>query len=776
MLKATQTTEIALTKEARSLLDTLQFTISESEALYDCLIKQQSIDFEQKTATKKFLETSIQILDEELLKSFANLSSEFKSHRQNFGTLTSEITMQHEKSTDQVSSLLLDTTSSISCLLESMKALLDKFSSTLESSDKKVSMTVKGMVDSTESSTIKFEKSCSGLHEKLQQAVDCVTNLSSDHAKSSQLLKNNMEKNVTEAKDLINSMTQSTCNAIDEAKDKRSKLLKEQSAILNEFDQIINSKIKAVLENTCSTKSILNEAQNKFKNAWTHHENMDNMLTNQQKELIVSGQKHSKLIESQTSNIKDCQEFLQESERSQQEVRNDFMKSVMTDIQNLIESKLVHIEDATKQHFIKAKSITSNIFGANENIQSSASKFIGNIEQTNKDLSRNLKLAVANDISANQAMIDSVESVCNIKDGLDLVCSDAQKVSTSGVEHIKQLREVDEALSSSMIANVSHLCDQSTHQLSNNILSETNRDLRQNTKLVEMMSDQSKALLLRANDDVDILKSGHIEACNTIQEASVNIKSSVSELTGMHLGHVESQHNISYKIRNTCNLAVTKFSNELSTENKKQLTTITENMVSSLESIDDILSEHTSSCTVSSQNLRENTKNHSLHDIRCDEKPFTLPNKTDLSFSTTFSKTPFEKDVLEKAGIPIEYTPEIENDGCYDDFENVMNKENSYVDANRRLSTESSNSTDNSSIASAGDMAAFNKRTLKQISSNSPSKKRPSPSKRVLQSGNAASTPSKGVSSLPTKKIRRADASPAKQKMIQGKVSRKGYA
>ena len=159
--------------------------------------------------------------------------------------------------------------------------------------------------------------------------------------------------------------------------------------------------------------------------------------------------------------------------------------------------------------------------------------------------------------------------------------------------------------------------------------------------------------------------------------------------------------------------------------------------------------------------------NQSKTVVCCDEDVFTVPERTQLSFQKTFTKTASDEKIVEEAGLESSYNAKTFMGEISSDEDKSVDKENISTNENRRLSAESLKSTDtNQSLASAGDMAAFNKRTLKQIN-GSPSKKRSSPSKRAFSSTNGEKLTKKTGKLVTSKKSRRHNPSPAKSIVSQ---------
>ena len=779
ILRATQDTENLLSAEARSLLDTLQFTISESETFYDCLVKQQKTEFEQKTATKNLYITSTEILEKGLLRLFSNLESKFKTYRVGFDSVSTEIASHQEKFTHEVTTLLSETTSTISCIVKSLKEVIDQSTVALESSNDNINDSIKSISDLNKKSHEELDISCSGLRETLQQIVQQIKKLTKEHTKLSRSMMKNMEDNINSAKDQVSSITQSTCDAINKAQERRSNLLKEQSCVFSELETVLINQTSALSEKASTAKVVLDDTRSSFKEGWKHHEDMLNALADQKGLVIENGKHNRTLIQTQTSKIQGCQDFLQTSEQLQNQIRNDFMKNIMSGIQSLIASQLENIEGATKQHFVQANDFTKEILEENQSIETSCCNLLDKVDQTNENLNQSVRLAASNDDRVDKAMDLSSKDVLEVKEKLDAISYDAEKLTSSGQILIKQLQEVDRVSSNEVVTSMSALCNQHSTELSERILSNANQDLAKVSKHIEFVSKDSSSLLSDSSSQIDLLNTSQTDTFHAMREDTERIVETISGFQGIFKANVDNQHSLFDKVSDCVLSSHSTFANDLSSENQNCLNVLLENLNSTFLLMENDTHDHVSEGVQSSKTLEEKLTKHSFDVIRCDEKIFSLPIKTKLSFATILSKTPSEHKVLEKSGIPVAYNPLLEDDEVSDDhIETVIDKENACLEGDRRLSTESSNSSDNVSIVSAGDMATFNKRTLKQISVNSPIRKKTSPSKRSFQLGMKGNTPSKSDRVLP-KKIRRADPSPAKQKLAkrkQRKESRLGQA
>ena len=447
ILKATQCTEVCLTKEANKLLNSLEESINDGDQLHTNISEAREDAVQKRAATKNFHDASVSLLTNITAK-LENLSSAEKEHLVELSKLAAT---GHER--EQVA-----LTNTIG-IMERIKDDVQRMTKAIQDhvdGDEGMQMVLKDMGGEVEGkardvkSTIQegeeaLSKSFNDAHKHLEEYSEQIQSMNSKFLQSSEKIASSIESRILESKDKVSTFVAAASQSLAQVKNANAKSCNDldstQQSVLTNTSSTSSSIIDHAKEGSKSLTTTLGTFQSKM-----NFDEMDIDLKGQNKLMKEDGNVHLKQISELRKIIKSQKESFSQAAIMQVKQQDEALTKIFGGVQQILNEEIGQLRQTHEEQFLKFNAINDNMMQVNGTVITSGKNIFSNVKRSTQTLQQKVRDARANGELIGTAVKEASSTFNQLSSATNAHKVDIEKYAALGTTQLKVLMEQNEAL------------------------------------------------------------------------------------------------------------------------------------------------------------------------------------------------------------------------------------------------------------------------------------------------------------------------------------------
>mmetsp|Transcript_7675 Transcript_7675/g.16643 ORF Transcript_7675/g.16643 Transcript_7675/m.16643 type:complete len:1058 (-) Transcript_7675:124-3297(-) len=475
ILQATQITENKLTLEASKLLQTLKESIKDGDFLYSVIMEQRDADIKRRLMTKKFHAASVAVLEKTNV-SLSDLCSMMVNHKSLVVKMAENSFQKREVAIKDTIHLFKAAVENVAKLTAAMKSqmtdnagILPAMTIMASSVEDGVEQVVRIITEGEET----LQKSNQLAQCNLKKYTKHLDELKNLHETSYNQTMIDVKASITKSKIKINDMVASMAKVLAQTKSQRVKMRSEHLSLLSDWKDKSLDTTNQIHKLSSDQEHRVQESLLMVEKNIEYLDKIDEELVEQKSYIHENNSAYNQIMCEQNSCIQSQFEMYKSSYEHQQRIREDFVQSIMTGVQELISKKIDILAVEQSNQYATMKLNSDSLVGFNGLLASSAQNIMNAVEKTNTSM-RQQSVAVRDSDSQIKLAMEKTKNVltCIAKDSnkqIDLISKLSEHVVTSIAE-----MEKHESSTNHIIKNVSDMGRKCNEVLSGTVLKKAN--------------------------------------------------------------------------------------------------------------------------------------------------------------------------------------------------------------------------------------------------------------------------------------------------------------
>ena len=654
ILDATQHTEVCLTSEAKTILNSLDESIQDSNKMHQLLVKARDNDIRKRNATKKIHNETASKVDD-VVKKLTELAKCTHSHH---STIKSETVNQKQLRDDTMSNLiqsLNETKHEILSLANSIDYIASDENG-IKPALNDISNTTIDQIARTKSfirdGENELHNSINGLLTNMSDHSRDLNRRNEEYIQSSSDILSTLKSSITSTQQQITVMVSNTTKSLSDIRDAN---VQTKSDLLSLSNQIKSTSV----EWSNSTNEILDvqRHQNNFTNEHLlkSKENLREIkaiVNNQNLSLDNEGGEHLQMVQTLEQKLMDQKVEFQQSYDIQKKLHGEVLQNMFTGMQNLMQGEMRRLEERALYDNNSSTTRCEVLLTCNEKIASSGDKMLKSAKDSNITLQRCVNSTEENNNLIENMSLEAKETITNLckltEDKHNMLSAhlDNTKLTCSSMDQqTESLYVTSERIESSNKEIGNYISDHTLHNLTNGLTKMNN--LVQNN--VNYSVESFIPDICQGLKSVEAPRSKVIEASssslNQIQQSLENTKLKIFD-------KIDEQSQKCRNIGDTIDSyelilhETTKSYCHNMQDKEKALGT-------ELEIFDTSTTTSIKDCKSNLTGMKTSVRNFSLNDIQTEEKVPPLVSRPNVEYSSTLTSTPGEEIILKGLNLSI---------------------------------------------------------------------------------------------------------------------------
>ena len=351
ILGATQETEMALTDEAKALLQVLQSTIIDGDSMHQALVEKRGEDVDRKSATKEYQTVQLKLL-KDLLNNLQSMGEIQKEHRADLEKANCDQKDMQLKLLDQHSAVVegikKDCLSDIESVAASIQdGILPVFGSLVLS--KKESL--ESLSQTLEGGQKQLQTNCQTILTRLSANSKQMAESEAFYTAASKKVEEAFSTHLHATRQHLTTTVASITTALQKAKEDRQLLCKEMKESLGEFNGQSNDSINQLVALSNSHIESTKESIQSIKDGKENRSSILQAITNMGDIASNKKDEYIQKLERQVEALSKQHDALIASNEKQQQMNKQLVSNVMSGVQSLIAKEMNAMNDfQSKNH------------------------------------------------------------------------------------------------------------------------------------------------------------------------------------------------------------------------------------------------------------------------------------------------------------------------------------------------------------------------------------------------------------------------------------------
>ena len=434
VLKATQVTEDTLKAQGTMLISAVKKSISESERMYEELLKNRESDVVRKNLTRDFHNTTATILEEVVENLMELLEKERHFHvsvvnrvedgsNQDFNSLDRSLedieraTSHITKLSNAVKNLLLDDDGGAKAVLEEM---MKSVRTSLSDTEQKLTQDENNMSSSLTDTFTKLGE----YSVKMRDISDSYEMTSSKVLKELGTNSAASTKMISDAVKLIVATTATMADASSQTRNELDGILNDLRGSYLESYNNIDKKSKDQIDSMSNTLQ-------SFKIGMRHHDEAQNGLKEYVNILTSKTESQSEAISHQNDMLSLQQATFMEAKDKQQKLQKDLFHNVLSGVQSLLKAEMIRLSKLHNEQLQSFKDINTKTVDLNTSIGSITEEIVTESHEMNQSLNKHIEESRNNDVMMCDGATESNELLMELQ---NLTHSQYDSVTKYGID------------------------------------------------------------------------------------------------------------------------------------------------------------------------------------------------------------------------------------------------------------------------------------------------------------------------------------------------------
>jgi len=399
ILKATQKTEVQLTGEAASLLETLKKSLVERDAFHMHLEEIRYSDIQRKEAARQFHSSTMNAV-QGITSQLSELSKIEESYHDRIHNVTQISHEQNQKSLTKSLELVKGITHHVSKLTIKLKSQCMQENGIVLVVSSIVKETQKGMeeVDTfIKNGEDSLSNALSLSRKELEEYSSQLQRLNNENELTSNKILSDLEENFSVAKDNLVTLASSACNTLGKIRNLSSQTRVSLNKLHSGWSQSLIESSSNVESKANNQSSIISESCKSFATGMQHHNKIENELVEQLKFINEKGGLNQSNMSIQETILTNQRVTLIQAQKQQQKLQTNLIQNIMSGVHKIVKNEIAQIAKEEEQSFISFHSFNKEAVDINQKINSSVKTTFNQVEQTNSSLSKRIKVVHKND-------------------------------------------------------------------------------------------------------------------------------------------------------------------------------------------------------------------------------------------------------------------------------------------------------------------------------------------------------------------------------------------
>ncbi len=653
ILEATQNTEISLTHEATSLIQSLEASIKNGDQLYSKISEARDDTIQKRVATRNFHEAAASLL-KNITAQLENLLLTQQDHLVKLSELAaSGYEREHSALADTIGVMdqIKDNVKSITKTIQDhidgeggMRVVLDAMKNETE-----VNCTdVKSLIEEGEAT---LSNAFQDAHTRLQEYSAQIQSMNSDFLQSSERIASSIESKILESKNKVSAFVDVASKSLAEVK-------KANAKSCDDLDSVLQSILK---KSSSSSLAIINKANGgstSMTSSWSTFEkkiNFDDMeshLNSQNRLMNDDAIIHQKQISELKQVIKSQRESFNQAAKIQSEQQDKALSKIFKGVQQMLREEMDQIRKTNQEQFQKFNATNDNMLERNGGISNSGKTLFSNLKSSTKTLQQNVIDARANDEFIIAAAKDASLTFNELSKATNAHKLDIEKDVAIGTTHLIAIGKQNEVLDATSKKMDMDGLDASAF-IANEVANEAQSGLENlNSATSDLCSFASDTILKCVKNDIKTMQDPRADwktaTFSGIEEIGSGVKRSSEIISNIAKVQMSTANELSTVVESTHTDFTTITANSLRQEMENHRTSIISVSQEHSSSAENIISEGEKGVGAVAgevQFFAENT-------MQCNDDVEPISKRTKFEYITQLSSTPAESSIIHGLVLP----------------------------------------------------------------------------------------------------------------------------
>jgi len=391
ILKATQQTEVLLTKEATSLLQVLKTTITDGDRMHQDLLQKRKEEMNRKTATNDYRTNQISLLNE-LLQNLGRIQEVQQKHSIKFGTAKKDHNLRElqflKEHSAVVEQMKKDCVSEIEGLRQSTQnELLPVIQRLVSSSKEKLN----GLSTLFNCGDERLKFNCQSVLSRLVENSNRISELETAYRSSSEIVLDIIANQLKASKEHLSMAAAEITAALEEAKANRQAQRGTLSKSIGDFRNRCHGSIDEMGSMSTSHTAALHKAVKEIEGGQESRSSILQSISNMDGYLTEKNGEYVKKLEEQCSILKQQHETLVKSRQNQQQMNKALVTKVMSGMQALIENEMQSVNQFQSETFDSFLTANEETKSYNDILHQTTSDAFEHLGSTNTQLKSDIQ-------------------------------------------------------------------------------------------------------------------------------------------------------------------------------------------------------------------------------------------------------------------------------------------------------------------------------------------------------------------------------------------------
>ena len=668
ILEATQHTEVCLTAEAKSILQSLENSIKDGDRLHQLLAVARDNDIKNRNATKKFHSSTASMLIS-IIEKLNELTNHGKDHDSSILSFTENESQLRDASFSSFSQVLHEVSSNIKDLADEISSIAMNENG-LKQSLLKTSKEATETIGTTKSLLMKAEKQ---LNNSIQATVANISSSSNDlkdrhkdFIQCSDDCLSKLEGNIISVKDQMNTMVSNATASLSNIRESSNETRKGLELFINQLSE--NSQGTAVcLKNIISEhRERLNSTDEMFSSGNKLYGNMTIALKKQRTMVKNKGAKHVREINDLSEIITEQTTMFNEAYEKQKLIHEEALSNMLKGIQQIMHTEMQRFTEHSEQLQTTFTSSNQSMLSKNQNVESVASELLADIHKANGQLFANIKNSQATTHDIEHVFKDSKSTLTKLEDRV-IEGQSAEVIPLEGaIESIHKLETIEGDIDS-LDNQTSKTMSEIDNFVSEQTLVEASQGFKELKQKAENELDHTvNTIMSKITCDLNAIEAPRESFCKDMSASLLNVTTCLERGTEKMIPQLTKQSMNSDAIRDSINSYGDSFE-QLSRDYCKEMQNKTEALMTSSSEFNASSTSLISTCQSNLSDAKTIVRDFAIKDMKSEKKVSPMEERSKIEYEKTLTSTP-STDVILK-GLKI-----VENDESQDDSVSIRSE------------------------------------------------------------------------------------------------------